>query len=119
MGRQPSRSLFAEILGCPSIRRAITRNVPELQRQLRLCHRAGQRRLLSQSRASGTDEFEWVSSNIEKASDQAKAQSLLQQGQQAVQADDKAKLREIVEKLWKLLPSDPELRRQGYDSGVR
>ena len=58
-------------------------------------------------------------SKLEQASDQVKARSLTQQGEQALAAGDKAALRDTVEKLWKLLPSDPELRRQGYDSGIR
>ena len=58
-------------------------------------------------------------SSCERASDQARAQSLVQQGNQALAAGETDKLRDIVEKLWKLLPASAEQRRQGYDSGVR
>jgi molecular chaperone DnaK len=65
------------------------------------------------------DEFREALSHVERASDQARAQSLVQQGNQALAAGDNDKLRDIVEKLWKLLPASAEQRRQGYDSGVR
>jgi hypothetical protein len=95
-----------------------SRNVSELQRQLRLCTELGTAAYYRDP-SVWDDEFEWVCTKLEQASDLAKAQSLQQQGQEAQKAGDKAALRDIVEKLWKLLPSDPELRRQGYDSGVR
>jgi molecular chaperone DnaK len=116
-GTPAEQKLFAEVSAAFDQARQ-SRNISEVQRQLRLCTELGNAAYYRDP-SVWEDEFEWVSSNIEKASDQARAQALMQQGQQALAADDKMKLREIVEKLWKLLPSDPELRQKGYDSGVR
>ena len=43
----------------------------------------------------------------------------MQKGSRRWRPAIKLALRDTVEKLWKLLPTDPELRRRGYDSGVR
>ncbi len=94
------------------------KDVSELQRQLRL---AGELATAAYYRNPEVweDEFREALSHVERASDQARAQSLVQQGNQALAAGDNDKLRDIVEKLWKLLPASAEQRRQGYDSGVR
>ena len=116
-GTPAEQRLFAEMSAAFDHARQ-SRNVSELQRQLRLCTELGNAAYYRDP-SVWEDEFEWVCTKLEQASDQAKAQSLLVQGQEALKAGDKTALRDIVEKLWKLLPSDPELRRQGYDSGVR
>ena len=116
-GTTAEQQLFSEVSAAFNQARQ-SRNLSELQRQLRLCTELGNAAYYRDP-SVWEDEFTWVGSNIEKASDQVKAQALMQQGEQAVQAGDKAALRDIVEKLWKLLPSDPELRRQSYDSGIR
>ena len=116
-GTPAEQRLFAEISAAVDQAR-ITRNVPELQRQLRLVTELGNAAYYRNPEV-WEDEFEWVCSRMERVSDQAKAQTLVAQGHAALAASDRAKLREVTEKLWKLMPTDPELRQKGYDSGVR
>jgi hypothetical protein len=94
------------------------KDVSELQRQLRLANELATAAYYRNPEV-WEDEFREALSHVERASDQARAQSLVQQGNQALAAGDNDKLRDIVEKLWKLLPASAEQRRQGYDSGVR
>ncbi len=94
------------------------RDISELQRQLRLADELATAAYYRNPDV-WEDEFKEALSHVERAGDQAKAQSLVQQGHQALAAGDNNKLRDIVEKLWKLLPASAEQRRQGYDSGVR
>src|SRR5207248_3287109 len=91
-GTPAEQKLFAEVSAAFDQARQ-SRNVSELQRQLRLCTELGNAAYYRDP-SVWEDEFEWVSSNIEKASDQAKAQSLVQQGQLALTAGDKQQLRD-------------------------
>lgn len=94
------------------------KQITELNRQLRLVNELANAAYYRNPEV-WEDEFEEVQSRLERASDQARAAVLVQQGKAALANSDRAALRDVVEKLWKLLPASPELRRQGYDSGVR
>jgi molecular chaperone DnaK len=116
-GTDSEKRLLSDVVS--SVEKAQARkDIAELQRQLRL---ANELAMAAYYRDPDVweDEFKEALSHVERASDQAKAQSLVQQGHQALAAGDNNKLRDIVEKLWKLLPASAEQRRQGYDSGVR
>ncbi|MBL8634078.1 MAG: Hsp70 family protein [Myxococcales bacterium] len=116
-GTDSEKRLLVDVIA--SIEKAQARkDVSELQRQLRLANELATAAYYRNPDV-WEDEFNDAISHIERASDQARAQSLVQQGHAALAAGDTAKLRDIVEKLWKLLPSSAEQRRQGYDSGVR
>ncbi|MFO0622946.1 MAG: Hsp70 family protein [Polyangia bacterium] len=116
-GTDSEKRLLADVVA--SIEKAQHRkDVAELQRQLRLANELATAAYYRNPDV-WEDEFNEAISHIERASDQARAQSLVQQGHAALTASDTSKLRDIVEKLWKLLPASAEQRRQGYDSGVR
>ena len=95
-----------------------TRDVAELQRQLRLVNNlssAAYHRAPDSHRWS----FERAASRISEASDLPKAQQLVARGRAALDAGDVPTVRSITEQLWRLLPSDPSNRRASHDSGVR
>lgn len=116
-GTESEKRLFVDV-SSSVVKAQARRDLSELQRQLRLANELATAAYY-RNPSVWADEFETASSLVEKASDQVRAQSLVQQGHEALAAGDTSKLREIVEKLWKLLPSSAEQRRQGYDSGVR
>ncbi len=64
------------------------------------------------------DEFAHLASRLDNATDLPRARTLIAEGQRALDTRDTAALRDVVEKLWRLLPVDARQRRQGYDSGV-
>jgi molecular chaperone DnaK len=116
-GSDSEKRLLSDVVS--SVEKAqARRDISELQRQLRLADELATAAYYRNPDV-WEDEFQSALSHVERASDQARAQSLVQQGHEALAAGDTSKLREIVEKLWKLLPSSPEQRRKGYDSGVR
>ncbi len=116
-GTESEKRLLSDVVS--SIEKAQQRkDVSELQRQLRLANELATAAYYRNPDV-WEDEFRDALSHVERASDQARAQSLVQQGNQALAAGETDKLRDIVEKLWKLLPASAEQRRQGYDSGVR
>jgi len=116
-GTESEKRLLGDVVS--SVEKAQARkDVSELQRQLRLANELATAAYYRNPEV-WEDEFREALSHVERASDQARAQSLVQQGNQALAAGDNNKLRDIVEKLWKLLPASGEQRRQGYDSGVR
>jgi hypothetical protein len=43
----------------------------------------------------------------------------VEEGEKARLRGDSPAVRQAVEKLWALLPPDPEIRRLGYGSGIR
>lgn len=90
----------------------------ELQRQLRLINR------LSYAAGSRDPEvwrrrFEHCATDIGNTTDPAQAQTLVKEGRELMTKGDHEGLRRVVQKLWRLMPGDPEQRRLGYDSGVR
>ena len=116
-GTESEKRLLSDVVS--SVEKAQNRkDVSELQRQLRLANELATAAYYRNPDV-WEDEFRDALSHVERASDQARAQSLVQQGNQALAAGETEKLRDIVEKLWKLLPASAEQRRQGYDSGVR
>jgi molecular chaperone DnaK len=116
-GTPAEQRLFAEVSAAVDKAQA-QKNVTELNRQLRLVTDLGNSAYFRNPEV-WEEEFDEVQSRLERCSDQAKAQALVQQGKAALESGDKQALRDVVEKLWKLLPSTPELRQKGYDSGVR
>lgn len=116
-GTPAEQRLYGEVSAAVD-RAQAQKQITELNRQLRLVNELGNAAYFRNPEV-WEDEFEEVQSRLERASDQARAQALVQQGKAALASSDRAALRDVVEKLWKLLPSSPELRRQGYDSGVR
>ena len=116
-GTESEKRLLSDVVS--SVEKAQNRkDGSELQRQLRLANELATAAYYRNPDV-WEDEFRDALSHVERASDQARAQSLVQQGNQALAAGETEKLRDIVEKLWKLLPASAEQRRQGYDSGVR
>jgi molecular chaperone DnaK len=62
--------------------------------------------------------FEHASARVSEASDIPEATALIKTGRAAVERGDARGLRQAVEKLWRLLPADAEMRRLSFDSGV-
>ncbi|MBX7078230.1 MAG: Hsp70 family protein [Nannocystaceae bacterium] len=117
LGTEREQALFEEIAGGVDRARR-DRDVRELQRQLRLASQLGE---TAWYRDPDTWPmlFEDAASHLDSATDLPKAQALVREGKDARTRNDLAALRRVTEKLWKLLPHDPEARRQGFDSGVR
>ena len=95
-----------------------TRDINELQRQLRLARRLG-----TAAMYRDPDAWEWMFegavSEIDRATDLPRAQLLVDEGRSAIARGDHRTLRRVTEKLWRLLPTDAKHRRLSYDSGVR
>lgn len=62
--------------------------------------------------------FEHASARVSEASDIPEAMSLIKTGRAAEGRGDARELRQVVERLWRLLPADAEMRRLSFDSGV-
>ncbi|MCG8419903.1 MAG: Hsp70 family protein [Proteobacteria bacterium] len=109
--------LIDEISAAVETARA-AQNPGELERQLRLARRLGQTAFYRHPSA-----WEWMfegaASEIATATDLPRAQELVRKGRQAIESNDSAALRGVVENLWKLLPADVKTRRLSFDSGVR
>ncbi len=95
-----------------------THDALEMQRQLRLLTRLASTASLRHPHA-WHHRFERAASKIDQATDLVAAQALVKEGKIALNKDDVPTLRRITQKLWQLLPDDPEDRRLGHDSGVR
>ena len=69
------------------------------------------------------DALAWAAAHVTEAVDVARATSLLDRARvmQAPSrgAPSQSSLRALVAQIWDLFPSNPELRRQSFDSGVR
>ncbi len=94
------------------------RDALELQRQLRLLARLGSTASLRHPHA-WHHRFERAASKADQATDLVAAQALVKEGKVAINKDDVPALRRITQKLWQLLPDDPEDRKLGHNSGVR
>jgi molecular chaperone DnaK len=116
-GTPREQKLFEEVSAAID-RAAADKDPRELQRQLRLASQLGE---TAWYRDPDTWEylFEDACSQASEASDLPLAQSLIREGRQAIERRDNAGLRRVVERLWRLLPSDVKTRRQSFDSGVR
>jgi molecular chaperone DnaK len=121
-GTPTEKKLLAESQAALDRARA-SKQPTELQRQIRLVRELG---WASMTRDYGAWEgmFERAASNYGGATDLRRADELVRQGRQIVQdpGDEDTKrdrLRRVTEDLWRLLPSDAESRRLGFDSGVR
>jgi molecular chaperone DnaK len=90
----------------------------ELQRQLRLLRRLGGA-AYGRHPDAWKHRFEDAASDAGNATDVAKAHALVKEGRDALAKGDNEALRRVTQKLWQLLPSTPEDRRKGHDSGVR
>jgi molecular chaperone DnaK len=95
-----------------------TRDALELQRQLRLLRRLGSS-AYGRHPDAWKHRFEDAAADAGNATDVAKAHALVKEGREALAKDDNETLRRVTQKLWQLLPSAPEDRRKGHDSGVR
>jgi molecular chaperone DnaK len=116
-GTQAEMKLLEEVSSAAS-RARDARNPGELERQLRLLRRLGNAAFYRHPSA-----WQWVfegaASEIGSATDLVAAQKLVDQGRAAIERNDNASLRTIVEQLWRLLPVDVQTRRLGFDSGIR
>jgi molecular chaperone DnaK len=116
-GTQPEQRLFAE--ASAGFERARTsRNIAELQRQMRVIRNLGNASAVRQPGFWG-DRFEWLSSRLDECTDLPRAENLVREGRKAKARNDDAALRTIADQLWHLLPVSHEERRLGFDSGVR
>jgi molecular chaperone DnaK len=116
-GSDAERALLEDVLSAIDKARR-ERDAPELERQLRLAQR------LSSAAFNRTPEawewyFEDAASEVSKARDLPRAQTLVGEGKAAVSRGDTEALRRVVKALWQLLPEDSEARKKGFDSGVR
>jgi molecular chaperone DnaK len=116
-GTQAEMKLLEEV-GAAASRARDARNGGELERQLRLLRRLGNAGFYRHPSA-----WQWVfesaASEIGSATDLLAANKLVEQGRAAIERNDNASLRSIVEQLWRLLPVDVQSRRLGFDSGIR
>ncbi len=116
-GSDAERTLLQDVLAAMEKARK-DKDASELERQMGLA-----KRLSSAAFNRTTEAWEWyfenASSEISKARDLPKANSLVSQGKKAVASGDLPELRRIVKALWDLLPEDSEARKRGFDSGVR
>jgi molecular chaperone DnaK len=116
-GTQPEQRLFAEASsGFERARQS--RNIAELQRQLRVIRNLGNASAVRQPGFWG-DRFDWLSSRLDECTDLPRAEGLVREGRKAKARNDDAALRSIADQLWHLLPVSHEERRLGFDSGVR
>ncbi|MDC0674154.1 Hsp70 family protein [Nannocystis radixulma] len=90
----------------------------ELQRQLRLLRRLGSS-AYGRHPEAWKHRFEDAAADVGNATDVARAQALVKEGRDALAKGDNEALRRVTQKLWQLLPSAPEDRRKGHESGVR
>jgi molecular chaperone DnaK len=116
-GTDAERTLLQDVITAMDKARR-EKDAPELERQMRLCHR------LSSAAFNRTPEawewyFEEAASEMSKARDLPRAQKLVKEGKAAVERGDTEELRRVVKALWQLLPDDSEARKRGFDSGVR
>ena len=65
------------------------------------------------------NELDWAASQVASATDLPQAEGLVREGRRARERGDQDGLRRAVQRLWQLLPGDPQERRLGHDSGVR
>lgn len=114
----PAESKLMDEVSAAVERARAARNPGELQRQLRLARRLGNTAFYRHPSA-----WEWMfegaASEVASATDLPRAQELVRKGRAAIESDDTAALRRVVESLWKLLPADVKTRRLSFDSGVR
>jgi molecular chaperone DnaK len=116
-GLPAEQQLFAE--AAKAVEKARSERKPsELQRQLRVV-----RNLSSAAFHRHPKAWEWMfddaASEADQATDIVKAHALVRDGRRAIEKNDVATLRAIVQDLWKVLPVSVQERRLGYQSGVR
>jgi molecular chaperone DnaK len=116
-GTDAERALLQEVLAAMDKARK-DKDAAELERQMRLAQR------LSSAAFNRTSEawewyFEDAASEISKARDLPRANTLVGEGKAAIDRGDTTELRRVVKALWQLLPEDSEARKKGFDSGVR
>lgn len=114
----PAEVKLLEEVGAAASRARDARNPGELERQLRLVRRLGNAAFYRHPSA-----WQWVfesaASEIGSATNLLEAKALVDQGRAAIERGDVARLRTVVEQLWRLLPVDVQTRRLGFDSGIR
>jgi molecular chaperone DnaK len=102
-----------------SVERALrARSTSEIERQLRAITRI---KLMAYYRDpdSWSTSLDHVASEVERATDPVKAQSLVRQARKAEEAGNRKELERIVRALWQLFPVDQEERGLSFNSGVR
>ncbi len=117
LGTPPEQQLFTELQD--SVREARDHKDPvDLQRHLRLVRQLGTASFYRHPEAWGWM-FESAASEVDRATDLPRAQTLVQRGRDALARGDRQSLQSIVKEIWKLLPADAASRRLSFDSGVR
>jgi molecular chaperone DnaK len=116
-GSDREKQLFDEVV--EAVDRARGSKEPrELERQLRLVDDLGTAAFHRHPEA-----WEWMfesaASDVSRATDLPKAELLVREGRAAMARRNTPALREVTERLWKLLPADAKTRRLGHDSGLR
>ncbi len=109
------RYLKEAIAGVDKARGA--RDTAELNRQLKVV-RDLQNAAYYRDPEAWPQEFSYLCSRVDSATDLPRARALLADGQRALEQRDMAVLRSVVEKLWKLMPVDVQERSKGYQSGI-
>ena len=94
------------------------RQATELQRHLRTVRKLGNAAYFRHPQAWEW-QFEEAASRVSEASNVARAEELVREGQKALERKRPEELRRVVDALWKLLPEDAQERRLAHDSGVR
>lgn len=116
-GTEQERRLLED--AAASVERARqARRAAELQRQLRVVGQLGTAAYFRDPNAWRWS-FERAASDLHRATDLVAAQALVRQGREALEAGDQARLREVVNALWGLLPTDVKDRSLGHGSGLR
>ena len=113
---QEQRLLEEAAAGVERARRA--RQVVELQRRVR---QVRQLRLAAYFRnpEAWNWEFEAAAGEVHRARDLKRAQQLVDDGRRARERNDTAAVRSCTEQLWRLLPPELSVQREGHGSGLR
>jgi molecular chaperone DnaK len=109
------RYLKEAIAGVDKAREA--RDTAELLRQLKVV-RDLQNAAYYRDPEAWPQEFSYLCSRVDSATDLPRARALVADGQKALEKRDMMALRGAVEKLWKLMPVDVQERQKGHQSGV-
>jgi molecular chaperone DnaK len=115
---KPTEQDMLEKAGAALDRALARRSVSEANRQLKIIIRLG-RVAFRRHPEAWRWSFEKCVSRLEETTDLKRAKALESRGRKAMETNNTAELRSVVEQMWELFPADPEARRMGFDSGVR
>jgi molecular chaperone DnaK len=94
------------------------KNPKEIERQLRALRMLHSTCYL-RSPGAWSEQLDYLSANIDGASDPRKAQTLVAQGRKAETKGHVAGVEKAVRELWQLFPTDERERARSFDSGVK